>query len=454
MRGVLLAMLLVVGWSTPSLAAFEDGKKAYDRGDFQAAFKLWRAAAQAGDARSQTNLGVLYALGRGVKRDTKAAVDWYRRAAEQNYPKGQYNLGLAYRGGSGVEKDEAKAVALFRKAAKGKLASAQYMLGLSLLRGRGVEADPALAMQWYRRAALSGYARAQYALGRLHAAGKVVPKDAAKAVSWYRRAAESNLGAAQIRLGFAYLRGEGVAADPVQAFVWLARGAKRTQGKLAETAKRQVAELADRLAPEQLAQAQALLAPGTKAGGGKATGADLARRAGCSRCHGNAGIDHPFIPVIAGQKLRYLENQLLRLRLPPEESSPQIAAASRHDHVMGPLARKLSRGDIAALAKFFSQQRCDSGKAAAVEKPAAAKPCAECHGAAGISEDAAVPDLAGQKGPYLVRQLRLFRDTRAPTPLAESGGSRRHAEMSQHIATLGDDQIRALARHYAGLPCR
>ncbi|HJP21775.1 MAG: hypothetical protein QF546_15115 [Alphaproteobacteria bacterium] len=454
MRCLLFVVLLVVGWSTPSLATFENGKQAYDRGDFAAAFRIWQAAARAGDARAQTNLGVLYALGRGVKPDAKVAVSWYRRAAAQDYAKGQYNLGLALRAGKGIGKDEAKAVALFRQAAEQGLASAQYMLGLSLLRGRGVARNQAEALQWYRRAALSGYARAQYALGRLHAKGQVVPKDTAKAVSWYRRAAESNLGTAQVRLGLAYLRGEGVASDPVQAFIWLARGAKRTRGKVAQTAKRQFAELTDRMTAEQLVQAQALLAPGTEVGSGKAAGADLARHAGCLRCHGSAGIDHPFIPVIAGQRQRYLENQLLLLRLPPEATSPEFAAASRHDHVMGPLVKSLSRRDIGALAKFFSEQRCGGGEGAAAEGPATAKRCTECHGAAGISDDVAVPNLAGQKGPYLVRQLRLLRDSRAPMPLAETGGSRHYAKMHRRVTDFNDDQIRVLGRHYAGLPCR
>ncbi|MAG98084.1 MAG: hypothetical protein CMM08_15505 [Rhodospirillaceae bacterium] len=453
MRCLLIVVLLVVGWSTPSLATFEYGKQAYDRGDFAAAFRIWQAAARAGDARAQTNLGVLYALGRGVKLDAKVAVSWYRKAAAQNYPKGQYNLGLAYRSGRGTGKDEAKAVTLFRQAAEQGLASAQYMLGLSLLGGRGVARDPARALKYYRRAALSGYARAQYALGRLHAQGTAVPKDAAKAVSWYRRAAKSNLGSAQVRLGLAYLRGEGLEANRVQAFVWLRRGAQRARGKLAETAKQQLAKLAAELSSEQLAQAQDLL--GAKSdGGGKIAGSDLARRFGCLKCHGSEGIDHPFIPTLAGQQQRYLENQLLQFRVPPEAISPELAAAWRHDHVMGPLARNLSRRDIGALAKFFSEQRCGGGKGAAAEGPETAKRCTECHGAAGISDDVAVPNLAGQKGPYLVRQLRLLRDDRAPTPLPEAGSSRQHAKMSRQAAELSDDQIRVLSRHYAGLPCR
>ncbi|HJP22519.1 MAG: hypothetical protein QF546_14810 [Alphaproteobacteria bacterium] len=76
--------------SNPALADFNSGKKAYDRGDFAVAAKLWRQAGQAGDAKAQTNLGVLYASGRGVEKDAEKSVFWYRKAAIAGYPKGQY----------------------------------------------------------------------------------------------------------------------------------------------------------------------------------------------------------------------------------------------------------------------------------------------------------------------------------------------------------------------------
>jgi len=61
--------------------------------------------ARRGDARAQTELGFMYATGRGVPQNFERAVDWYRRAAEQGDPTAQYLLGLMYDKGQGVPQD-------------------------------------------------------------------------------------------------------------------------------------------------------------------------------------------------------------------------------------------------------------------------------------------------------------------------------------------------------------
>ena len=52
-----------------------------------------------------SNLGVMYANGRGVLKDEAEAVRWYRLAAEQGHAGAQYNLGLMHAKGEGVLKD-------------------------------------------------------------------------------------------------------------------------------------------------------------------------------------------------------------------------------------------------------------------------------------------------------------------------------------------------------------
>jgi len=59
----------------------------------------WRARAEAGEAIAQYNLGVLYAVGRGVPQDDAEAVRWYRLAAEQGDADAQNNLGFMYANG-------------------------------------------------------------------------------------------------------------------------------------------------------------------------------------------------------------------------------------------------------------------------------------------------------------------------------------------------------------------
>ena len=53
-----------------------------------------RALAEAGDAESQVNLGVMYDTGRGVPQDDAEAVRWYRLAADQGDADAQFNFGF------------------------------------------------------------------------------------------------------------------------------------------------------------------------------------------------------------------------------------------------------------------------------------------------------------------------------------------------------------------------
>ncbi len=56
------------------------------------AFALMRAAADAGLAAAQNNLGILYLTGQGVARDVDAGVDWLTKAAANGHPLAKRNL--------------------------------------------------------------------------------------------------------------------------------------------------------------------------------------------------------------------------------------------------------------------------------------------------------------------------------------------------------------------------
>jgi len=76
----------------------------------------------------------------------------------------------------------------------------------------------------------------------------------------------------------------------------------------------------------------------------------------------------------------------------------------------------------------------EAGRALAVQ-------CAACHGAAGVSVAANIPNLAAQKAAYLEAQLEAFR-----------AGERTNPLMNAIAAQLEDDQIENLAAHFAALP--
>jgi cytochrome c553 len=67
--------------------------------------------------------------------------------------------------------------------------------------------------------------------------------------------------------------------------------------------------------------------------------------------------------------------------------------------------------------------------------------CAPCHGVDGNSGTVEVPNLAGQRGIYLRRQLLAFRS-----------GQRRHPEMNRVLRNLKDREIDQLVIYYTLLP--
>ena len=86
-------------------ADFAAGMRAYEQRDYATAVKEWRPLAEAGDAPTQFNLGLMYLDGVGVPQSSEHALEWFRRAADHGYAKAQYNLGSLYAVGRGVRKD-------------------------------------------------------------------------------------------------------------------------------------------------------------------------------------------------------------------------------------------------------------------------------------------------------------------------------------------------------------
>ena len=174
--------------------------------------------AEAGDAKAQFILGVMYAHGEGVPKDSAKAVEWWQKAAAQGNAAPQYNLGLSYAHGEGVPKDATKAV------------------------------------EWWQKAAAQGYVEAQNNLGVRYFNGDGVAQDSAKAVEWWQKAAAQGDASAQFSLGWSYWSGNGISKDHVLAYAWL--NVSAAQG---EDSAKELRDLLDKeLAPAQRAEGQSL----------------------------------------------------------------------------------------------------------------------------------------------------------------------------------------------------
>jgi TPR repeat protein len=192
--------------------------KALAENDAVKAEKYSRMAADAGEASSQYNLGVMYEKGDVVKKDINEALRLIKLAAAQEFPFAQSKLGFYYLTGVGVVKDEVEGIRLIKLAAEKGEVLAQYNLGLSYVNGIIRPPNKTEAVKWWRLAAEQGDAASQASMGSSYFMGNGVKKDLSEALKWYRLAAAQNHAGAQSSLGYMYLNGLGVNKDVVEAF--------------------------------------------------------------------------------------------------------------------------------------------------------------------------------------------------------------------------------------------
>jgi uncharacterized protein len=217
------ALLALSSFTYASAGQFEDGRSAFQTGDYLTAFRLLLPLAEQGNDAAQMAIATLYNGGMGLPQDDKQAAVWYQKAANQGNVLAQLAVGLLYHVGYG-----------------------------------GVPKDDKQAVIWFRRAAEQGNAVAQAALGDEYHQGLGVSRDYTLAVAWFRKAAEQGDINAQYNLGVSFAEGRGIPQDFVQAHMWFNLAASRAEVEIGRKAARNRDFLAARMTPVQLAEAQRL----------------------------------------------------------------------------------------------------------------------------------------------------------------------------------------------------
>ena len=380
--------------SHTTLERFRSANEAYRSQDFSRAYYHWKLLAEAGHAKSQANLGLLYLRGKGVERDVDRALQWMERAAEQGVVSAQFNLGYLY----STSKD-------------GHL-------------------DLPRSIQWYLAAAKRGHPQASFNLARGYESGAGIEVDLVEALRWVlfgRKIAKAE----SLKKKFAEFEDE-------------------LRAKLPEESVARAVELAERRSGEE--------AVASTSAENAAAGEALVEDLNCVGCHGDRGIsDHEKIPNLAGQRPEYLRAQLLLFRAPSNApGSVPNRMSARQDRLMTDLANNLSDQNIADIAAYYADLPCDSPlDVDKVEAPPKAKRCAACHGEAGRSQRGGFPNLAGQKEGYLTRQLTLLRSTIDPeSTVIEEVDIRHHSVMGRQAGLLSTSEIDTLAKYFASLSCQ
>jgi TPR repeat protein len=179
-------------------ALYKKGIAAFEAGDFEQSYIIWKPLAENGYAVAQYSLGKLFDRGGGpIEKNPFMAALWYRQAAAQGVAAARNNLAIMYAQGRGVPANPARAVELWHQAAQQDHPMAQFNLGLSYFNGDGVAADPKVAVQWFERAAGAGVVGAQYALGQILRQGAGVSRDPQRALVFYDQAARQGYEPAQ-----------------------------------------------------------------------------------------------------------------------------------------------------------------------------------------------------------------------------------------------------------------
>ena len=152
----LIACCMVLFCSPFIWADVEEGIVAIEKGDYMAAYKVFKSLAEEGDIEAQHNLAILYKTGKGVMKDSTKAIQWFRKAADKGLADAQFNLGRMYDKGDGADQSFDYAALWYEKAAKRGHALAQTNLGVLYANGDGVPQDLIQAYVWFNLAAAQG----------------------------------------------------------------------------------------------------------------------------------------------------------------------------------------------------------------------------------------------------------------------------------------------------------
>ena len=195
--------------------------------DYAKSIQSTEQAANKGNARAMSNIGLLYHNGQGVAQDYQTAMSWYKKAADKGNAYAMIGIGFLYSNGYGVAQDYQTAMSWYKKAADKGDAHAMTGIGDLYDRGYGVTRDYQAAMSWYKKAADKGEAAAMTNIGVMYREGQGVTQDYTTAMSWYKKAADKGNTAAMNNIGYLYREGHGVAQDYTTAMSWYKKAADK-----------------------------------------------------------------------------------------------------------------------------------------------------------------------------------------------------------------------------------
>lgn len=215
--------------------------------DYERALKLYRKAADSGNAWAINNIGVMYQEGQGVEQSHEKAREYFIKAADGKNYFGYHNLAIQHFKGYGVPVDQQEAFKWLKKCmAEGITACNRDMFEIFHFGYYGVRRNIGDAVHYLELAAGEGDPRAQWQMakelidhsckapGLLGTLLGVGPRNCfqggtEKGVEILEDMARQGYPAAYNSLGALYHKGEGVKADMKKAIDYWEKAAAKGQ---------------------------------------------------------------------------------------------------------------------------------------------------------------------------------------------------------------------------------
>jgi cytochrome c553 len=151
----------------------------------------------------------------------------------------------------------------------------------------------------------------------------------------------------------------------------------------------------------------------------------------CLGCHGVVAYKNVYptysVPKLAGQHPQYLAAALKAYK-----------NSERAHGTMHAQAASMSDQDMQDVAVFLSGAPLKPSGSSVGTAPAALATCQSCHGKDGVGLTPDYPTLSGQYADYLERALDEYKK-----------GARRNPIMAGFVATLKEEDMKALGEYYA-----
>jgi hypothetical protein len=145
---------IVLATETPNTAIEPSASSTQDQTE---EFSQCHRLSKQGNINAQFELGMMYAYGRGCKKNESSAREWLEKAANSGHSLAQSRLGIMLARGIGIKKSEQEGAKWLKNAAHNGDSSAQFNYGMLCAHGIGVQQDTKQAIHWYAKAAQQGH---------------------------------------------------------------------------------------------------------------------------------------------------------------------------------------------------------------------------------------------------------------------------------------------------------